>query len=163
MRGALARAHSCRDRARLECQLREASVKVDRLVAAIADGAGEFAEVKAALQKALAERDGAREQFGKVDAMPVVALHPTVATDYRRQIESLNQALANPEERDKAVPALRNLIGRIVIRPIMSRARGVEIDVEGRLAAILALAGGKPPSEERMFVMERVKGIEPSS
>ena len=35
--------------------------------------------------------------------------------------------------------------------------------LEGKLTAILARAGGKAAPNERRFVMERVKGIEPSS
>ena len=41
--------------------------------------------------------------------------------------------------------------------------KGIEIEVLGRLASIIALAGGKPAPEEYMLVVERVKGIEPSS
>ena len=62
----------------------------------------------------------------------------------------------------EAIPALRNLIHRIVVAPNPD-GRGMLLEVEGRLAAILALAGGHPVPDERRFVMERVKGIEPSS
>jgi hypothetical protein len=42
-------------------------------------------------------------------------------------------------------------------------ARGVAIEMHGSLANIISMATGKPVPEECMFLMERVKGIEPSS
>lgn len=86
----------------------------------------------------------------------------TVAADYRAQVERLNEALADPEARLEAIPALRELIDRIVLTP-NPNGSGVLLEVEGRLAAIFDLASGKSALEERLFVMERVKGIEPSS
>jgi len=81
-----------------------------------------------------------------------VALHPRIADDYRRQVADLNHALADPAARAEAIPALRNLIDRIVVLP-RPNGRGVLLEVEDRLAAILALAGGEPGSGERLFVM----------
>ena len=147
---------------KLHRRLSEARARVSRLVAAIADGGAEFPAIREALASARAEQDGAERALADVEAMPAIALHPKVAADYRRQVESLNDALADPEARMEAVPALRNLIDRIVVTP-NPNGRGVLLEVEGRLAAILALAGGNPASNERLFVMERVKGIEPSS
>ena len=84
------------------------------------------------------------------------------AVDYRAQVERLNEALADPKSRLEAIPALRELIDRIVVMPKPS-GRGMRLEVEGRLAAIIDLATGKTALEERLLVMERVKGIEPSS
>ncbi len=148
--------------AKLHRRLSEARARVSRLVAAIAEGGAEFAAIRGALATARAEEDAAERALAEVDAMPAIALHPKVAADYRRQVESLNEALADPDARMEAVPALRNLIDRIVVMP-NPNGRGVLMEVEGRLAAILALAGGNPTSNEPLFVMERVKGIEPSS
>ena len=155
-------ATSRRDEAKLQRRVAEARGKVDRLIAAIANGGAEFADVRDALAKARSELDAAERSLADAEAMPVVALHPKVATNYRRQIEALNEALADPEARFEAIPALRNLIDRIVVTP-NPRGRGVLLDVEGRLAAILDLASGNAGLGERLFVMERVKGIEPSS
>lgn len=132
------------------------------MVEAIASGAGEFDEFKGALAKARAERDQAAEQLAEVEALPVVALHPTIAAEYRRQVEELHVALADPEARIQAVPAVRNLIDRIVLTP-NPEARGVLIQVEGRLAAIVALATGREAPPPLTAKLERVKGIEPSS
>ena len=95
----------------------------------------------------------------------MIALHPKVADDYRRQVAALNEAAtATPEARAEAVPRIRDLIERIVLSPAKT-ARGVEIEVAGRLASLIALATGQPmrPQSERMIAGERVKGIEPSS
>ena len=151
-----------RDEAQLQRRLTAAKAKVGRLVDAISSGGSDFADIREALAKARSEQDAAERAVADAEAMPVVALHPKVAADCRRQVEGLNEALTDPNARLEAVPALRNLIDRIVATP-NPKGRGVLLEVEGRLAAILALAGGKADPEERLFVMERVKGIEPSS
>jgi hypothetical protein len=100
-------ASSRREAATLNRRLAEATAKVDRLVAAIAAGAGEFQEVRDALTKAKADRDLAQSSLDALEAMPVVALHPTVAADYRHQMDDLHAALANPDARAQAIPAIR--------------------------------------------------------
>ncbi|MEK9211509.1 recombinase family protein [Sphingomonas sp. 2378] len=155
-------AETRRDTTRLQRVIDEAERKVSRLVAAIANGGGEFAEVKDALAQARQDRDAAREELSAVEALPVVALHPTVAADYRREVENLHMLLSDPDAKEATIPALRALIDRIVLTPTKS-GRGVDIEVQGRLAAIIGLATGKPIVEECTVVMERVKGIEPSS
>lgn len=114
------------------------------------------------VQARRAEQDAIERALAELEALPVVALHPIVAADYRAQVERLNEALADPQVRLQAIPALRELIDPIVLTP-NSEGRGVLLEVEGRLAAIIDLASGKSALEERPFVMERVKGIEPSS
>ncbi|WBH17052.1 recombinase family protein [Sphingomonas radiodurans] len=158
-----------RESTKLEKRVTDAAAKVQRLVAAIATGAGEFAEIREALTKAKADRDAATAELAEVESLPVVALHPTIAADYRRRVDKLNEELADPEARQEALPALRGLIDRLVIHPHPT-ARGVEIEIEGRLAAMLSLAGFVPQPEQvsasgdgRLYVLERVKGIEPSS
>ena len=97
-----------------------------------------------------------------LEALPTVALHPTVAADYRRQVDNFRLALADPDARLHAIPAVRALIDRIILIP-NPRGRGVEIEVRGKLAAIVRLATGDEPPEPLTAKMERVKGIEPSS
>ncbi len=151
-----------RDTQRLQRRIDETERKIGRLVEAIAAGGGEFAEIKDALAAVRADRDAARDELAEVESLPVVALHPAIASDYRREVETLHESLRQPEARERTIPALRNLIDRIVLMPA-KEGRGVEIEIEGRLAAILALASGRPIREPRTVVMERVKGIEPSS
>lgn len=133
-----------RENDRLRKQHRDAVGKVERLVMAVADGGEEFVEIREILSKARAERDRLANQLKQVEQLPVVALHPTIIAEYRAQVAKLNAALAeNPEARLEAIPTLRGLIDRIVIRPSNS-PKGVAIEVTGRLSSMLALATGKP-------------------
>jgi site-specific DNA recombinase len=93
--------------------------------------------------------------------MPIVAMHPAIADNYRKQIASLDSTLISPDASSEAIPAVRSLIDRLVPTP-NPLGRGVQIQVEGRLNAIVALATGAetPPLTA---TVERVKGIEPSS
>ena len=70
---------------------------------------------------------------------PAPLLHPQMAGYYRRQVESLHEALnSGPEaERLKAADLLRSLISAIVLTPGDS---GLEMDVQGDLAGILTIA-----------------------
>ena len=153
-----------RERLRVERRHAEAIGKVERLVTAIADGAGQFVEIRDILAKARSDRDRLADELANMDALPVVALHPTVARDYRAAIAALNESLtANPEASLEAIPRLRSLIDRIELTPSAEKT-GVEIEIHGRLAAILALASGQPLDMigAGMVVDERAKGIEPS-
>src|ERR1051325_11264352 len=108
-------------------------------VHAIARGA-DIEEVRVALAGARADRDAAVEELGNLEALPVVALHPAVAQDYRAQIAVWTKALtSDPDSRLEVVPKIRALIERVVIVPAQGK-RSLEISIEGRLAAILALA-----------------------
>ena len=151
-----------RERGSVERRIATATATIERLVGAIASGAGSFDEVRDALAKSRAERDAAVAEQQEQDALPVVALHPAIAADYRRQVTQLQVALADPDGGAQAVTALRALIDRIVLTPNPT-GRGVSIEVQGRLAGIVALATGHEPSEAVTVKVERVKGIEPSS
>lgn len=126
----------------------DAAAKVARLVAAIADGAGEFPEIRAALRQARAEQQTASAALADVGAENVLALHPGLADAYRAQIENLSSAFSqDPEAAREAAPALRQLIDRVVATP-NAEGRGVTITVEGRMAALVAL-GEQPKSTTR--------------
>lgn len=143
---------------------REAADRVARLVDAVAAGGESFAEIIDALAAAKAERDRLAERIAEIDTLPVVALHPTVIADYRRQVASLNQALASSDAaRLEAIPRLRSLIDDIRVAPDRSQRHGVIIEISGRLANMLALAtGGKAEVSTGMLSLERVAGIEPA-
>ncbi len=139
-----------RDTARFQRAIEEADRKVARLVSAIANGAGEFSEVKDALSQARQDGAAARAALAAVEALPVIALHPTVAADYRREVEQLHTALKDPAAKEATIPALRALIDRIILTPAPG-GRGVLIEVEGRLASIINLAtGGSLPQADAM-------------
>jgi DNA invertase Pin-like site-specific DNA recombinase len=136
-----------RDSERLKKRHREAVAKVERLVMAVADGADEFVEIREVLGKARAERDTLAAELEQIEQLPVVALHPTIIADYRAQVAKLNAALAeNPEARLEAIPKLRALINSVHVQPKASSAKGVTIEVTGRLNSMLALATGAAAS-----------------
>lgn len=138
---ALRAAEGATSRADLDRRLTRVKRKIDRFVAAIAEGA--FAEIRDALAQARAERDEIEQALATIEALPVVALHPALAEDYRRQIEGLELALSTPEAQEDAVPRLRALIGRIIVTPNPA-GRGVNLIVQGKIDQMLDLANGAP-------------------
>ena len=82
-------------------------------------------------------------EMHEIDALPVIALHPGIAEDYRRQVRELARALtADEEARLQTSPIVRGLIDRVALTP-NSGLRGVNIEVFGRLASLLQLATGE--------------------
>ena len=141
-----------RERSKLTRRHGEAQAKVERLVEAIANGADEFVEIRAVLAKARADRDTLAQQLGDLDALPVIALHPGVAREYREQVAALGEALANNGKASvEAIPKLRALIGRVIVTPSANQ-RGVNIELQGRLKNMLDLAAGNPASDA-LYVM----------
>lgn len=130
---------AARERAQLERRAAEAERKVANLVAAIAAGGSAFAEVRSALAAAKAEAAEARRQLASLAALPMIALHPGLAQQYRAAVQQLHRELADEETRKEAAPQLRRLIARIVVTPSAGR-RGVEIEVIRHLDEVLALA-----------------------
>lgn len=132
-----------RDRARIERKLAEAQRKKDRLLQAFADGGSEFSEIREMLAKAGKEVDQLARDLANMDAVPtVLTLHPQMEDVYRRQVEELEKALAAPEARLEAVPRLRAMIDRIIVRPNLEKKRGVVIEVVRQMDTILGLATG---------------------
>ena len=132
-----------RRRSKVEKRRDEAVAKVNRLVEAIANGADEFVEIKAVLAAAREDRDRLEAEMHEIDALPVIALHPGIAEDYRRQVRELARALtADEEARLQTAPIVRGLIDRVTLTP-NSGLRGVNIEVFGRLASLLQLATGE--------------------
>jgi site-specific DNA recombinase len=156
-----------RDSERLKKRHREAVAKVERLVMAVADGADEFVEIREVLGKARADRDGLASQLEQIEQLPVVALHPTIIADYRAQVAKLNAALAeNPEARLEAIPKLRGLINSVQVQPKATSAKGVTIEVTGRLNSMLALATGTDAPRASMYgndgAGEEIRTLDPN-
>ncbi|WP_230771090.1 recombinase family protein [Sphingomonas sp. Leaf4] len=128
-----------RDRDRLERRRAEADRKVQRLVAAIADGGSDFVEIRHLLTAARDERDAVARELAAMEALPVLALHPGLADQYRRSVEELAEALADPATHHEAVPRMRKLIARIVVTPSEGK-RGVELEVIRHLDQVLNFA-----------------------
>jgi site-specific DNA recombinase len=126
----------------LERRLRETQAAVDRLVAAIADGGGEFAELRNALARKSAERELAERELAELEAPSTIALHPHIADAYRARIERL--AAGGAAGMSDAIKAdIRGLIEAVYVRP--ADAGGAQVEIVGSLEAAIALASGAPP------------------
>ncbi|MCA0208161.1 MAG: recombinase family protein [Proteobacteria bacterium] len=150
--------------AAIRAELSECEARIGRLVAAIADGGGAFAEIRQALSGATAERDALQGELADLDTLPVVALHPQIAERYRAMVRDLATAMDNPEALKVAAPELRALIDTILITPAKAE-KGVDIQIVGRLANMIAMATGAPmntAAPSGTLTMERVAGIEPA-
>lgn len=130
---------AARERGKMERRAAEAAKKVERLVAAIAAGGNEFAEIRAALATAKAERAQAEKALSAADAIPQIALHPGLARQYREAIENLSSELADERTRQEAAPRIRKLIARITITPSKEK-RGVDLEVTRQIDELLSLA-----------------------
>lgn len=138
-----------RDRSRVERKFEEAKRRMDRLLSAVADGGSEFTEIREMLATAREERDRLARELASMDALPnVLALHPGIEDEYRRQVQDLETALTTPEAALEAVPRLRAMIVRIIVRPNLDRLRGVRIEVIRQMDEILALATGIHPTAQ---------------
>ena len=131
-------------RAKIERNRAKVTGRIERLTDMMADGVGNYVEMKKRLLAALAEREEIGRQLEDVEVAPAIALHPNLADAYRRNIETLVEALNTPElEGGEARLALRNLIERITAEP-RAESRGLDLLVHGRLAQILHIANGRP-------------------
>ncbi|RHW18165.1 recombinase family protein [Sphingomonas gilva] len=154
-----------RNRLRLERKLATAHRQMNRLVDAIADGGKTFPQVKEKMYAAREEIAACTEGLAAIEGERVIALHPKIAADYRREVAALNRALKSDqteETREEVIPRLRALIDSIVLTPA-AKGRGVDIEIGGRLARMIELATGRPLDDQGMLAMERVRGIEPPS
>ena len=67
-------------------------------------------------------------------------IHPNIAGVYRRKVERLAEALADPRDRDEAAEAIRGLIERIVLTPGAKRGE-LHAALHGDLGTIIEWAG----------------------
>ncbi|WP_133031973.1 recombinase family protein [Sphingomonas sp. PP-CE-1G-424] len=148
----------------LERRLRTAEAAIARLVAAIADGAADFSDIKAALAEKTAERDAARAGLGEEDAVPVIALHPRIAEAYRARIRGLSESIGRGEAAgDPVVAQIRELIQVVYVKPLDD---GNEVEVIPSLQSAVAFAtGSKSNTTRRRFpvadMMVAKEGLEP--
>jgi site-specific DNA recombinase len=129
----------------------------------MADGVGDYADMKSRLTAALAERTTLDRLMEETGVVPAIALHPNLADAYRRNIEKLTEALNSPAlGSGEARQALRNLIELITAEP-PEEGRGLELTVHGRLAQILQIAENRPDVSQDgcMFGLVAGTGFEP--
>ena len=121
-------------RAGKERELAEVTRKLKGLVDALAEGYR-----VPGLQQRLDEleaRQSALEQELAAPAPSPVRLHPNLAQVYRRKVERLHEALADPALRDEALGLLRGLIERVVLHPA---GEGQEVEIVGEIVRMVEL------------------------
>lgn len=129
---------------RAKARTAELDRQIKRLVAAIAAGAGDVPEVVARLRAAREERQQLEQAAQHAESARVIALHPGVAEAYRQSVAQLAQMLAgDATDQRQAREALRGLVNQVILTPIED-GRGMTIELEGRLAALMA--GPKAPT-----------------
>lgn len=127
-------------RAPLERKATSLASKITRLVDAIEDGAGEFAEFKDRLRTARAELADTRQQIAAIDEEAPLELSNGAVDRYRDYVAQLDAALsAGGVSGARATTAIRGLIDTIIVSASPEK-RGVIIEVSGRMANIINLA-----------------------
>jgi site-specific DNA recombinase len=133
--------------------------KVTRLVAAIAAGGSEFLEIRDALALAKAERDSLSGEISELEHPPVLMLNDAIVTSYHRKIANLRTVLNEEDSRKEAVPKLRALIDRVRVYPRGPGAKGVDIELTGKLSSIVALATDKRHTGVDCLIVGAGEGI----
>lgn len=130
-----------RERERIERQLLQADKRMQRLLDALVDGGSIFPEIQERLAAARRDKDRLSRELASSEAVPnVLALHPHIEDAYRAQVAGLEQALKGDDARLEAIPRLRALISRIIVRPNPEKKRGVVVEVVRQMDEILNLA-----------------------
>ncbi len=119
-------------------ELADIGKKIKAMVAVIEDG-GYARGMMDRMRELEARQDEINE---RLSAAPVDLpdIHPNIAIVYRRKVERLAEALADPRDRDEAAEAIRGLIERIVLTPGEKRGE-MDAALHGDLGTILEWAG----------------------
>ena len=153
-----ARKETAAARAKVERSRAKVTGRIERLTDMMADGIGDYAEMKGRLAAALAERAEIDQRLEDAEVAPAVALHPNLAEAFRRNVEKLTDMLNSPElEAGEARLALRNLIELITAEP-RGHGRGLDLLVHGRLAQILHIANDRPDVSQDGRLLNLVAG-----
>ncbi len=133
------------------------------MIAAIKDGLYDPA-MKSELA-ALRCRQAELERETAAEPSAVIDFHPDLPGLYRQRISDLQAALdQDADRRQRAIIILRDLIDRIVV--VFGEDRGeFSVQIEGRLAAILALAHDQDqdPKKKSMGTLVAGAGFEPAT
>jgi hypothetical protein len=128
------------NRAPLERKAADLRAKATRLIDAIADGAGEFQEIKDRPRAAQNELRDIEHQLAAFPSSAPIKLSQDVGERYRAYIAELDAALASDGvARERAANATRGMIDRITLTP-KAEGKGVDIHVTGHMAQIINLA-----------------------
>ena len=109
-----------------------------------------------------AKRDALRAELAGLETPETYSIHPRAVDHYRRLVEALHATLA---ENDAATAreAFRGLLDRVVVIPANGGTRAFELEIHGRLAALLSTNKNTLPgrTEKGAVVMGAGTGFEP--
>ncbi len=111
--------------------------KIASMLDAIEEG-GYVRGMSDRLRELEARQDEINERLATVP-VEIPDIHPNIAGVYRRKVERLAEALADPRDRDEAAEAIRGLIERIVLTPGAKRGE-LHAALHGDLGTILEWA-----------------------
>ena len=135
--------HASRVDKRADLQHQQASIdaKIQRIVAAIADGTGSPSLRQQSMQLESMRADLVRS-LEHADELGIVELHPCLPDIYRKKVQALESMLNQDDATsNEAANLIRALIDRIVLLPGKKRGE-TTIEVYGEPGAILAQASG---------------------
>ena len=125
-------------RASAEKKIAALTREIDRLVDAIAKGLGDPAILGPRSTALYKEREALQAELGRMEEpVNVVALHPGVMKRYLGQIAALERTLGRADGLSEASIAIRELIESVTVQRKSGAGKGVEVEVSGRLAALL--------------------------
>jgi len=146
----------------VERSLAKGQAAVQRLVKAIAQGGGEFPEIREALSGAKADVARHEAELAEFDAVPVIALHPQLIEQYKARICDLSERLREGDHaRVEGLPWLRSLIDAIEVDDDEGQPDKAAVQVVGSLDAAIGLASGREPRNDRTVLMVAEEGLEP--
>ena len=136
---------------------------ISRLVAAIADGAADFTEIREALAARKADRDSLIRQRDEISADKIVVMNPNLVDDYRRRVKTLSRVLHASAgiEHAEVKQRLRDLIEGVKLTPSNT---DWDIEVLSSLGSAVALATSPQTPRGGSGMSDRVvakEGLEP--
>lgn len=125
-------------RASAEKRIAALAREIDRLVDAIAKGLGDPAILGPRAGALNREREALQAELDGMGApVNVIALHPGVTKRYLAQVAALEAEIGKAKGGEEAAEALRDLIESVTIRRDAREKGGIELEVTGRLNALL--------------------------
>jgi DNA invertase Pin-like site-specific DNA recombinase len=153
------------DRDAVQKALNRVTIKIDRIVAAIAsEDGGAVEELVAALKPLRVEKAGLTERLKVVDAESnVVTLHPKAIDEFATTMEKMHAALSGKLDAERLAPfhmAFQSVFERIVVHPTPKRAQ-YAVTPYARLGAIMGV--DLFPKMETVEQMLAAQGVPPIS
>jgi site-specific DNA recombinase len=159
------------DGAAMQVQSRELDKigrRIRKIVEIITDDDAPVRSLKGELRELEVRQDQIKGMLATAKS-PAPLIHPNLAEIYRRKIESLRAAIADPESRDEAFELIRSLVEAVVVVPV---GKELELEIKGDLAGILHLCDAgrkaKPGTVSSAGLAEQLKmvagaGFEPTT